>query len=55
MKMKLKKNLFYFFSSFQKIWSGGSVKRKIKKTLAIVIQENQWVPTLVCVISKTML
>ena len=31
MKIKLKKNLFYFFSNFQKIGSGGSVKRKIKK------------------------
>ena len=25
-KIKLKKNLFYFFSNFQKIGSGGSVK-----------------------------
>ena len=30
-KIKLKKNLFYFFFNFQKIGSGGSVKRKIKK------------------------
>ena len=30
MKIKLKKNLF-FFSNFQKIGLGGSVKRKLKK------------------------
>ena len=31
MKMKLKKLSFIFFFNFQKIGSGGSVKRKIKK------------------------
>ena len=34
MKIKLKKISFIFFSNFQKIGSGGSVKRKIKKSLA---------------------
>ena len=32
-KIKLKKNFLFFFN-FQKIGSGGSVKRKIKETLA---------------------
>ena len=30
-KNKIEKNLVYFFFNFQKIGSGGSVKRKIKK------------------------
>ena len=34
MKIKLKKIAFIFFPIFKKIGSGGSVKRKIKKTLA---------------------
>ena len=29
-KNKIEKNVFYFFFKFQKIGSGGSVKRKIK-------------------------
>ena len=34
-KIKLKKISFFFFT-FQKIGSGGSVKRKVKKTLALL-------------------
>ena len=35
-EIKKMKKIFFFFFNFQKIGSGGSVKRKIKKTLALL-------------------